>query len=130
MILLSSVTYVKRVRKVWLIAAQQHGICCLEREGKNVYIGDIEIKRKGLDNPLRTVFKVTERTIKANGQILLTPEIEVETYWTSLTDPAYKIIELYHEHGTSEQFHSEIKTDMDLERLPAVRKKGPFSNAA
>jgi len=29
------------------------------------------------------------------------------------------VIELYHQHGTSEQFHSEIKTDMDMERLPA-----------
>jgi hypothetical protein len=101
----------------WLATAKQHGICCLEREGKNVYMGAIEITRDGL--PLRTVFKVVERTIKANGQILLTPEIEVETYWTSLTDPACKIIELYHEHGLSEQFHSEIKNDMDLERLPS-----------
>jgi hypothetical protein len=29
------------------------------------------------------------------------------------------VIELYRDHGTSEQFHSEIKTDLDLERLPA-----------
>ena len=29
------------------------------------------------------------------------------------------MIELYHQHGTSEQFHSEIKSDMDLERLPS-----------
>ena len=26
---------------------------------------------------------------------------------------------MYHNHGKSEQFHSELKTDMDLERLPA-----------
>jgi hypothetical protein len=26
---------------------------------------------------------------------------------------------LYHDHGTSEQFHSEIKNDLDLERLPS-----------
>ena len=25
----------------------------------------------------------------------------------------------YHAHGECEQFHSEIKTDMDLERLPS-----------
>jgi hypothetical protein len=31
-----------------------------------------------------------------------------------------EVIELYHEHGTSEQFHSEIKSDMDLERLPCA----------
>ena len=29
------------------------------------------------------------------------------------------IIELYHAHGESEQYHSEIKTDMDVERLPS-----------
>jgi hypothetical protein len=47
------------------------------------------------------------------------PEIEVATYWTSLKLPAKKIIELYHQHGTSEQYHSEIKSDMDMERLPS-----------
>lgn len=26
---------------------------------------------------------------------------------------------MYADHGTSEQFHSEIKTDMDMERLPS-----------
>ena len=25
----------------------------------------------------------------------------------------------YHDHGTHEQFHSEIKSDLDLERLPS-----------
>jgi len=28
-------------------------------------------------------------------------------------------IELYHQHGEMEQFHSEIKSDMDVERLPS-----------
>jgi len=50
---------------------------------------------------------------------LLFPDIEVETYWTSLPDPPDIIINLYHDHGTSEQFHSELKTDLDLERLPS-----------
>ena len=46
-------------------------------------------------------------------------EIEVETYWTSLKAEEEEVIELYHKHGTSEQFHSELKTDLDLERLPS-----------
>lgn len=29
------------------------------------------------------------------------------------------MIELYKHHGTHEQFHSEFKTDLDLERLPS-----------
>ncbi|KYH32451.1 hypothetical protein MOMUL_10520 [Moorella mulderi DSM 14980] len=54
-----------------------------------------------------------------NGQLLLVPEVEVESYWTTLPDPVDDIIALYHDHGTSEQFHSEIKNDLDLERLPS-----------
>ena len=65
------------------------------------------------------VFKVVERTSDRKGQNFLVPEIEVEAYWTSLPDSPETIIELYHAHGTSEQFHSELKSDMDVERLPS-----------
>lgn len=41
----------------------------------------------------------------------------MDTYWTSLEDNPYEVILLYHDHRTCEQFHSEIKTDMDMERL-------------
>ena len=37
----------------------------------------------------------------------------------NLGEPYDTIIELYHAHGESEQYHSEIKTDMDVERLPS-----------
>ncbi|MEF3192799.1 MAG: transposase, partial [Halothiobacillaceae bacterium] len=30
-----------------------------------------------------------------------------------------EVIEHYQDHGTHEQFHSEIKSDLDLERLPS-----------
>ena len=30
-----------------------------------------------------------------------------------------EVIQNYHAHGECEQFHSEIKTDMDVERLPS-----------
>ena len=36
---------------------------------------------------------------------------------TEMTDR--EVIGLYHAHGEREQFHSEIKTDMDLKRLPS-----------
>jgi len=51
--------------------------------------------------------------------MLLEPEIELEGWWTSLKLSAENIIALYQDHGTSEQFHSELKTDMDLDRLPS-----------
>ena len=72
-----------------------------------------------VERPSYRVFEVTERTWDRNGQIFLEPEIEVDTYDTSLPDAPEIIIALYHAHGTSEQFHSEIKSDLDLERLPS-----------
>lgn len=103
----------------WLAIAKENGSYEKEREGKIVYTGSILRKPKNLDRDIRIVYRVIERTVLANGQILLVPDIEVETYWTTLPDPVETIIELYHNHGTCEQFHSEIKTDLDLERLPS-----------
>jgi hypothetical protein len=101
----------------WLEEAQAHGDWEFPREGKEVYTGVTWKERDG--KLYRVVFEVIRRTIKADGQKLLLPEIEVNTWWTSLKLPAKKVIELYHQHGTSEQYHSEIKTDLDLERLPS-----------
>ncbi len=102
----------------WLATAQEQGICCLERSGKEVYIGQTSVDR-GFEEPLRVVFKVVKRTIDAKGQVLLVPDLEVSTFWTSLPDAPAKIIRLYQNLGTSEQFHSEIKTELDLEKLPS-----------
>ena len=49
----------------------------------------------------------------------MVPDIELGTYWTNLSLSDQEIIDLYHAHGESEQYHSEIKTDMDVERLPS-----------
>lgn len=68
---------------------------------------------------LRTGYEITERTIDRNGQFYLIADVEVETWWTNLGDTDREIIQLYHAHGECEQFHSEIKTDMNLERLPS-----------
>ena len=111
----------KEKPEFWLAYAQEHAVAEAERAGKIVYRGVKELtltiaKKK---YPLRMVYIVTERTILANGQILLTPAVEVASYWTTLTVEPKKIEELYRDHATSEQFHSEIKTDMDLERLPS-----------
>ncbi|MCY0889029.1 MAG: IS1380 family transposase [Alicyclobacillaceae bacterium] len=105
--------------QVWLHTAQTHGICCETRPGKKVYRGSIMSPMKKLDKPVRMVFEVIERTIDKRGQMLLVPDIEVDVYLTSLPDAASVVIDLYHAHGTMEQFHSEIKTDLDVERLPS-----------
>jgi len=36
-----------------------------------------------------------------------------------LGEAAQDIIDLYHDHGTSEQYHSELKSDLNLERFPS-----------
>jgi hypothetical protein len=93
------------------------------RDGKTVYIGSdwktASSKRFNRDFTLRAGYEITERTIDKYGQFILVPEVEVETWWTNLGDPDREIIKLYHAHGECEQFHSEVKTDMDLERLPS-----------
>jgi hypothetical protein len=67
-----------------------------------------------------TTQSITSRSITKKGQKLAFPEIDVETYWCSLAQmPALEVIDLYHDHGTSEQYHSELKSDMDIERLPS-----------
>ena len=63
--------------------------------------------------------RAVERTIDKKGQLLLVPEIELEGWWFMPDLPEKDVIRLYEDHGTSEQFHSEIKSDMDMERLPS-----------
>ena len=93
------------------------------REGKTVYIGsdwkNVTSKQFKKDFTLRAGYEITERTIDKNGQFLIVPDIEAETWWTNLGDSDQDIISLYHAHGECEQYHSEVKTDMDLERLPS-----------
>ena len=93
------------------------------RDGKTVYIGSdwkvVSSKQFQQEFTLRAGYEITERTIDKRGQILMLPDIEVETWWTNLGESDQQIIALYHAHGECEQYHSEVKTDMDLERLPS-----------
>ena len=116
--------------KPLLIRLESVRECCQNiqhpRDGKTVYIGqtfrnvtyslsDNEEKTVGI----RTIYEITERTIDRYGQYFIVPDIELGTYWTNTSLPDETVIDLYHAHGESEQYHSEIKTDMDVERLPS-----------
>jgi hypothetical protein len=103
----------------WLEIARECGQMEELRSGKHVWMGERYIERPGIEEPLRLVFCVTIRTMEADGQALLIPRVVVQTYWTSLSDDVATVVGLYRAHGTSEQFHSELKTDLDLERLPS-----------
>ena len=93
------------------------------RDGKTIYVGSdwktVSSKQFNQEFTLRAGYEITERTIDKYGQILLYPDVEVESWWTNLGDSDQDIIALYHAHGECEQYHSEVKTDMDLERLPS-----------
>lgn len=116
-------------KQLWLARAKKLGQAEEVRPGKIVYRGEIWLTKQltlqgqSVERKIRCVFEVTERTITAAGQRLLLPEVEVDTYWTSLFDPVEVIIDQYHQHGTSEQYHSEFKSDIDLERLPSGKFK-------
>ena len=108
----------------WVDMAKQY--CqniTVPRDGKTVYVGSdrkhVRSKQFEKEFTLRAGYEITERTVDKYGQILLIPEIAVETWWTNLGETDEEIIHLYHAHGECEQFHSEIKTDMDSERLPS-----------
>ena len=114
-------------KEAWLEGMKS---CCQDirtpREGKTVYVGSTwrEISYLGKDGKpraetLRMVYEITERTIDKHGQVLMLPDIEVNMWWTNLGWTDDEIIESYHAHGECEQYHSELKTDMDVERLPS-----------
>jgi len=111
----------KQDKAHWLDLAEQNGQWEVPREGKRTTSFSIQASRewRGYVYSLRQVIRLTERTIDKQGQILLVPEIDLEGWWTSLDISEGDIIQLYADHGTSEQFHSEFKTDMDIERLPS-----------
>ena len=116
----------KEFKEWWLAAARRVGTCITPREGKNVFTGEIShIYPSGREElaPIFASFEVIERTIDKYGEYLLIPDIEVNTFWTNLSDAAETVIRLYHNHGTREQYHSELKTDLGIERLASGKFK-------
>jgi len=104
----------------WLKIAKRYGKRTAPRQGKKVWIGTVRKHPRKKDEVLSDVnciFEVTERKTDGEGNRLLFPEIEVNSWWTNLDLEAEKVIELYHGHATSEQFHSELKHDMGVERF-------------
>ena len=91
------------------------------RPGKKVAVMTVYETREADGKKMRFMraMRVTERTMEQYGQMLLLPKVTLEGWWTSLVLPEERVIRLYEEHGASEQFHSEIKTDLDMERLPS-----------
>jgi hypothetical protein len=116
----------KQNNAYWWRLGLETGVVSHPRTGKRVALFSVKEKETVTDEAgakksftFRRVMRVTERTIDKKGQPLLIPDIELEGWWTSLKLADGKIIELYKGHALCEQYHAEIKTDMDLERLPS-----------
>jgi hypothetical protein len=111
----------KESPKYWLAQGQEKGREIPAREGKRIFLLNVveKVMHEEKEYSFRRVMRVIERTIDKFGQRILTPEIEIEGWWTSLAFAEEKVIELYKGQGLCEQFHSELKSDMDLERLPS-----------
>lgn len=80
------------------------------RRGKRVTMWEEAVSIEGVTRPVRRVLR------------LIQPEFQLDGWTTSLSCERFSgqdIIALYADHGTHEQFHSEFKTDLDLERLPS-----------
>jgi hypothetical protein len=91
------------------------------RDGGTVYYASIsrEVTIGKQIRTIRIVVVARERLWDANNQLLLEPEVSVESYWTNLPCSEVQVEKLYHMHGTMEQYHAELKSDMGVERLPS-----------
>ena len=69
----------------WLATARRVGELKATREGKNVYTGFVDHLcpggAKSSMSPVSVAFEVIERLTDADGNRLLIPTIEVNTYW-------------------------------------------------
>ena len=101
----------------WLKMAKRNGKRTEPRKGKKVWVGRARINPHKED--LYCIYEVIERKSDSAGNQFLIPEIEVNSWWTNLSSDAEEVISLYHDHATSEQFHSELKHDLGVERLPS-----------
>lgn len=108
-------------KDAWIAQAEASGAFVEKRPGKREALLSLPVERAwGKETrTFRLVIRLIERTIDKRGQMLLLPDIQLEGWWTSLDEAEETVIERYRDHGTHEQFHSEIKTDLDLERLPS-----------
>ena len=116
--------------------ADHNVLWCHPREGKRLCVWEQVITIDGVstetlaDAPevpehekvvVRRIYCLTERTIDRHGQPLLLPQYILEGWSTTLPESinAGQVIALYADHATHEQYHSEFKADLDLERLPS-----------
>ena len=113
---------IRRENKLqWFDRAKSMGELVYQKEYASCYRAKVShiTPSSHEDMKVDIVIQATEETEDKKGQQHIIPKMKVETYWSNLFENSEEIIELYHQHGTSEQYHSELKSDMNVERLPS-----------
>ncbi len=115
----------KESKEQWYDRAETLGELVYETEFKSCHQARVShISPTGEEDlTVDVVVRATKEVGDKNGQLYLLQKFKVETYWNNLLENCDEVIEQYHQHGTSEQFHSELKSDMSVEKLPS----GTFS---
>ena len=112
----------KESQQEWLATAKERAAHIRKgRDGASVYYASIvrPLRSDAESKAVRIVVVARERLADATGQVLMLPEVSVETYWTNLSCAETEVESVYRRHGTSEQYHAELKSDLGVERLPS-----------
>jgi hypothetical protein len=119
------------VRWHWLAEAEALTGRAWTRTGRNrreTYLSRLETREfEEKPIPVRRIIKITKRLnweledVPSGQRLLINrwPKYEMEAWVTSLGLPGEKLFDLYCEHATAEQYHSGIKSELDLERMPS-----------
>jgi len=106
----------------------KHTYCIDNQEGIKIYHYEKTELLQYFENDIavqadvRKIFSLIERRADKYGQLLIEPKYELHAWWTDLEEETYPpqtIIDLYKDHATSEQFHSEYKSELDIEKMPS-----------
>ena len=106
-------------RDTWLAVATDYWQELRPGKRQALWTQTVSIHDGKIEYVVQRVMRLVERTADRDGQLLIEPDYELEGWWTSLDEAPEAVIKRYQAHATHEQFHSEIKTDLDLERLPS-----------
>ncbi len=101
----------------WYELAKAEATLYQPREGKKVYIGSIFRKISVLEK-VRIVYEVIERTSKSQWSIVFVTGYRNQ-HLMEFIDRTRKGDDRAIPRGRSEQYHSELKSDMDIKRLPS-----------
>lgn len=114
----------------WIDKAKAIPIHAWQRPMPNLRVltfSQVETKEwKGKIIQVRRIVRIIKRlvvevpSLDGNQPILRRwVDYSADAWITTLQESNEQVIKFYEDHGTSEQFHSELKGDIDMERLPS-----------